>query len=68
MNRTPPLSLFPLLPFAVSDFDVALLVMPYFSWPLSTNGKYNVTKFLLLPKCIYLTFYVTLKDGGTIWR
>lgn len=35
---------------------------------IESNGKYNVTKFSLLPKCIYLTFYVTLKDGGTVWR
>lgn len=58
------------LPFAFSfpDFDVALLVMPYFSWLLNPNGKNNVTKSSLLPECIYLTFNVTLKDGGTIWR
>lgn len=60
--------LFPTPPFAVPDFDVALLVMPYFSWLLNPNGKYNVTKLSLRPKCTDLTFYVTLKDGGTIWR
>lgn len=36
--------LFPSPPFAVPDFDVALLVMPYFSWPLNPNGKFSVTK------------------------
>lgn len=71
MNRTPPPS--PSLSLSLSslcshDFDVALLVMPYFSWLLNPNGKYNVTTFSLLPKCIDLTFYVTLKDEGTIWR
>lgn len=71
MNRTPPFCVafsFPLLPFAVPDFDVALLVVPYFPWLLNPNGKYNVTKFSSLPECIDLTFYVTLKDGGTVWR
>lgn len=59
---------FPSSFFAIPDFDVARLVMPYFSWLFNPNGKYNVTKFLLLPKCLYLTFYVALKGGRTIWR
>lgn len=52
---------------ATPDFDVALMVMPYFSWLLKSNGKHQVIKFLLLSKRLYLTFYVPLKDGGTIW-
>lgn len=64
MNCTPPPSLLLSLSFASlyrHDFDVALLVMPYFSWLLNPNGKFNVTKFSLLPKCTDLTFYATLK-------
>lgn len=62
MIFTPPpsqplsLSLFCLC--EIPDFDVVLLVKPYFSWLLNSNGKNNVTKFSLLPECINLTFFL----------
>lgn len=67
MIWTPPLDELPFLPTltcATSDFDVTLMVMPYFSWLLKSNGKHQVIKFLLLSKHLYLTFLCDFKR----WR
>lgn len=68
VTRTPPLHELPLLPSLCHPWlwcnadGYAIFFLA-----LISNGKHQVIKFPLLSKCVYLMFYVTLKDGGTIW-